>query len=125
MSAAALWGVALTAGGPAWYEYGRLFDESKLVHVTSVDFCLLTAFAPFWMYNDAQLRGWEPRCAANSDAELRVMINICSPRSQAFVLLLRQGQVGSGARPSSRCGPRCGLLTVIPCAVSTARRLGD
>ena len=56
-----LWGLALTAGGPAWAEYGHLFDESKLVHVTTLDFMLLTAFTPFWMYNDAQLRDWEPR----------------------------------------------------------------
>lgn len=56
-----LWGLALTAGAPAWEEYGHLFDESKLVHVTTLDFMLLTAFAPFWMWNDAQLRNWEPR----------------------------------------------------------------
>lgn len=57
-----LWGLALTAGAPAWAEYGHLFDESKLVHITTLDFMLLTAFAPFWMWNDAQLRNWEPRC---------------------------------------------------------------
>ena len=68
ISAVALWGVALTAGGSSWIEYGHLFDESKLVHVTTVDFWLLTAFAPFWMYNDAQLRGWKPRWAASSRA---------------------------------------------------------
>ena len=63
ISSLGLWTLALTAGGPAWAEYSHLFDESKLVHVTSVDFCLLSAFAPFWMYNDAQLRNWEPRRA--------------------------------------------------------------
>ena len=52
---------AATAGGPAWTEYFRLFQESRFVHVTSLDFCLLTSFAPFWMYNDAELRKWEPR----------------------------------------------------------------
>lgn len=31
------------------------------VHVTTVDFCCLTAFAPFWMRNDAELRRWEHR----------------------------------------------------------------
>ena len=58
-----LWVLALTAGGAAWIDYSHLFDESKLVHVTTVDFFLLSAFAPFWMYNDAQLRDWKPRCA--------------------------------------------------------------
>lgn len=56
-----LWGLALTAGGPAWSEYSHLIDESKLVHVTTLDFMLLSAFAPFWMWNDAQLRNWGPR----------------------------------------------------------------
>ena len=62
-----LWALALTAGGAAWVDYSHLFDESKLVHVTTVDFFLLSAFAPFWMYNDAQLRDWKPRCAVVSD----------------------------------------------------------
>lgn len=41
-----------------------MFDESRLVHATSIDFLLFTTFAPFWMYNDAQKRGWEPRDVA-------------------------------------------------------------
>jgi len=64
--AVGLWALALTAGGAAWVDYSHLFDESKLVHVTTVDFFLLSAFAPFWMYNDAQLRDWKPRCAVVS-----------------------------------------------------------
>ena len=63
VSSVGLWALALTAGGSAWVDYSHLFDESKLVHVTTVDFFLLSAFAPFWMYNDAQLRDWKPRCA--------------------------------------------------------------
>ncbi|KAK9823772.1 hypothetical protein WJX72_005409 [[Myrmecia] bisecta] len=56
-----IFGQAATAGGAAWAEYGRLFDESRFVHVTSVDFLTLSCFAPFWMYNDASARQWEPR----------------------------------------------------------------
>lgn len=29
--------------------------------MTSIDFLTLTALAPFWMWNDAALRKWEPR----------------------------------------------------------------
>lgn len=29
--------------------------------VTTLDFLTLTALAPFWMSNDAKLRGWEER----------------------------------------------------------------
>jgi hypothetical protein len=52
---------AATAGGAAWVEYGKLLEESRFVHVTTLDFLTLTCLAPFWMYNDAQLRQWGPR----------------------------------------------------------------
>jgi hypothetical protein len=52
---------AAAAGGPAWAAYFALFQESRLVHVTTLDFLTLSALAPFWMDNDAQLRGWEGR----------------------------------------------------------------
>lgn len=52
---------AATAGGDAWVEYIRLARESRLVHVTTLDFLTLTALAPFWMDNDATLRKWEGR----------------------------------------------------------------
>lgn len=53
---------AATAGSASWEEFGRLLEESRLVHVTTLDFALLTAFAPFWMTNDAEARGWQERC---------------------------------------------------------------
>eukprot|EP00983_Pelagomonas_calceolata_P067120 1149358-Pelagomonas_calceolata.AAC.3 len=53
--------VHVLAGAASWVEYGRLLDESRLVHVTTLDFLCLTAFAPFWMLNDAEARGWEQR----------------------------------------------------------------
>jgi hypothetical protein len=61
LAAAGLWASALAASGPAWADFVRLFDESRLVHVTTVDFCTLTALAPFWMANDAAGRRWEGR----------------------------------------------------------------
>lgn len=48
--------IAATAGESAWTEYLRLFDESRFVHVTSLDFCALSAFLPFWVSNDAAAR---------------------------------------------------------------------
>ncbi|KNA25060.1 hypothetical protein SOVF_010090 isoform B [Spinacia oleracea] len=39
-----------------WKEFFQYFRESKLVHVTSLDFSLLSAFAPFWVYNDMTAR---------------------------------------------------------------------
>ena len=41
--------------------YLSLFDESRLVHISTIDCCILTALAPFWMSNDAELRGWKDR----------------------------------------------------------------
>lgn len=52
---------AVTASPEAWLGYLQFFDESRLIHATSIDFATLTALAPFWMYNDAAARNWEPR----------------------------------------------------------------
>ena len=43
-------------GGDEWYGYFKLFDESRFVHVTTIDFLLLSAFMPFWISNDAEFR---------------------------------------------------------------------
>ncbi|MEW5308412.1 MAG: hypothetical protein WDW38_000376 [Sanguina aurantia] len=61
LASSLLVGQAATAGGAAWSEYLQLFDESRFIHVTSIDFAMLTALLPFWMGNDAQLRNWGPR----------------------------------------------------------------
>ena len=50
--------LAVTAGPVAWAEFGRLFDESRLVHVTSLDFLALSSFVPFWVSLDAGSRRW-------------------------------------------------------------------
>lgn len=51
--------LAATAGSAAWSEYGRLFDESRLVHVTTLDFLALSSFIPFWVSLDASSRRWQ------------------------------------------------------------------
>ena len=50
------------AGGQAWLGYFSMFDESRFVHVTSLDFLALTLLAPFWVLNDASTRSWSDRC---------------------------------------------------------------
>ncbi|KAK9840204.1 hypothetical protein WJX74_005416 [Apatococcus lobatus] len=42
-------------------DYLRLFDESRVVHVSSLDALALVAFSPYWMYNDAERRQWSSR----------------------------------------------------------------
>lgn len=51
--------LAATAGPAAWAEFARLFDESRLVHVTSLDFLALSSFIPFWVSLDAGARRWK------------------------------------------------------------------
>ena len=113
ISSVGLWALALTAGGQAWVDYSHLFDESKLVHVTTVDFFLLSAFAPFWMYNDAQLRDWKPRCAmvlgrSGSKAhDLVVQLSL-----HEVSALCSQGQAGAAAVILLRGRPRYTQLLV-------------
>ena len=45
------------ASGQQWYQFGRLLNESRLVHVTALDLFTLTFSLPFWMYTDADARG--------------------------------------------------------------------
>ncbi|KAG9448580.1 hypothetical protein H6P81_008545 [Aristolochia fimbriata] len=48
------------AGGDMWKEFFQYFRESKLIHITSLDFSLLSAFSTFWVYNDMTARkGYE------------------------------------------------------------------
>ncbi|XP_057792911.1 LOW QUALITY PROTEIN: uncharacterized protein LOC131009530 [Salvia miltiorrhiza] len=54
-------GVAITAyafssGGDVWREFYQYFQGSKFIHVMSIDFALLSTFAPFWVYNDVTAR---------------------------------------------------------------------
>eukprot|EP00873_Tetraselmis_striata_P034957 jgi/Tetstr1/455221/TSEL_042069.t1 len=48
-----------SAGPGLWYQFGRLWEESRLVHVATLDFLVLTFATPFWMYNDATARGFK------------------------------------------------------------------
>lgn len=52
---------AVTAGADEWINYVQLFDQSRLVHATSLDFMLCTLLMFFWMGNDAQGRKWDKR----------------------------------------------------------------
>ncbi|KAK9825828.1 hypothetical protein WJX81_000622 [Elliptochloris bilobata] len=54
-------GQAAVAPSSEWAQYFQLFDESRFVHVTTLDCSALTLFCPFWMWNDAQRRGWGAR----------------------------------------------------------------
>ncbi|KAK9056824.1 hypothetical protein SSX86_024188 [Deinandra increscens subsp. villosa] len=46
------------ATGDNWKEYFQYFGGSRLIHATSIDFALLSSFAPFWVYNDMTNRKW-------------------------------------------------------------------
>ncbi|GAX83453.1 hypothetical protein CEUSTIGMA_g10878.t1 [Chlamydomonas eustigma] len=52
---------AFTADGSAWEGYLQLFDESRLVHISTIDCTILMSLTPFWMANDAELRNWKDR----------------------------------------------------------------
>ncbi|KAI4341797.1 hypothetical protein MLD38_026478 [Melastoma candidum] len=49
---------AASAGVADWMEFYQYFRESKFIHATSIDFTLLSVFAPFWVYNDITARKW-------------------------------------------------------------------
>ncbi|GKE12915.1 hypothetical protein Tco_1416466 [Tanacetum coccineum] len=54
-------GLIVNAGlatGDNWKEYIQYFGGSRLIHATSLDFALLSTFAPFWVYNDMTVRKW-------------------------------------------------------------------
>ncbi|XVF31923.1 hypothetical protein REPUB_Repub17cG0037000 [Reevesia pubescens] len=49
------------ANADVWGEFYQYFRESKFIHITSLDFTLLSAFAPFWVYNDMTARKWHDK----------------------------------------------------------------
>ncbi|CAA0836998.1 Unknown protein [Striga hermonthica] len=42
-----------------WKEFYQYFKGSKFIHIMSIDFCLFSTFAPFWVYNDMTARKWD------------------------------------------------------------------
>eukprot|EP00850_Spirogloea_muscicola_P023498 SM000362S13785 [mRNA] locus=s362:21779:22973:+ [translate_table: standard] len=52
---------AALAGAESWAEYAQYFRESRFIHVMSLDFVILCAFAPFWLYQDMNIRRWSGR----------------------------------------------------------------
>ncbi|XP_024968712.1 uncharacterized protein LOC112508167 [Cynara cardunculus var. scolymus] len=49
------------ATGDDWKEYLQYFGGSRLIHATTIDFALLSSFAPFWVYNDMTARKWNDK----------------------------------------------------------------
>ncbi|CAH9116226.1 unnamed protein product [Cuscuta europaea] len=47
-----------TCNGDVWKEFYQYFRQSRFIHVMSIDFMLLSAFAPFWVFNDMTTRKW-------------------------------------------------------------------
>ncbi|CAI0383405.1 unnamed protein product [Linum tenue] len=56
-----------------WGEFFQYFRESKFIHITSLDFSLLSLFAPFWVYNDMTAR----KCFIFGPTA--IIIRTCSP----------------------------------------------
>jgi len=71
-----------TAGGQQWYEFGRLFLESRLVHTAAVDVFTLTFALPFWIYTDADARGFKQQ-------QLLPLLIVLPALGPALYLLLR------------------------------------
>ena len=49
---------AFAAGAGGWVSFFALFAKSKFTHVVTLDFLVLTLLAPFWVFNDAEMRKW-------------------------------------------------------------------
>ncbi|XP_073122962.1 uncharacterized protein [Henckelia pumila] len=52
---------AILSGGDVWKEFYQYFGGSKFINITTIDFSLLSAFAPFWVYNDMTARKWDDK----------------------------------------------------------------
>ncbi|KAK9152373.1 hypothetical protein Syun_010682 [Stephania yunnanensis] len=52
---------AALANGDVWKEFYQYSRESKFIHITCLDFALLSTFAPFWVYNDMTARKWSDK----------------------------------------------------------------
>eukprot|EP00898_Chlorokybus_atmophyticus_P004773 jgi/Chlat1/5297/Chrsp35S08979 len=50
---------AATAGPKDWSEFGHFFDESRFIHVMTLDFFTLCCLAPFWVFHDADRRQYK------------------------------------------------------------------
>lgn len=72
-----------SASGAAWLDYIKLFDESRLVHISTIDLCVLATLCPYWMSNDAELRGWKDR------EKLLPILSVLPVVGPATYLLLR------------------------------------
>ncbi|MCO5564686.1 hypothetical protein L7F22_018353 [Adiantum nelumboides] len=51
-------GTAATAGVESWVEFLKYFNSSRFIHIMSLDFMALSSLAPFWVFNDMEVRKW-------------------------------------------------------------------
>ncbi|KAK8654052.1 hypothetical protein V6N13_128032 [Hibiscus sabdariffa] len=56
------------ASADIWREFYQYFRESKFIHIMTLDFTLLSAFAPFWIYNDMTARKWYNKAGHNTSS---------------------------------------------------------
>eukprot|EP00250_Pteridium_aquilinum_P021145 c2503_g1_i1 orf=23-1045(+) len=69
VAGACLLGVAATAGSESWAEFMKYFNSSRFLHIMSLDFLALSSLAPFWVFNDMEVRkgssigSWAPALA--------------------------------------------------------------
>ncbi|KAL3502578.1 hypothetical protein ACH5RR_037027 [Cinchona calisaya] len=49
------------SSGAVWKEFYQYFKASRFIHVTCMDFALMSTFAPFWVYNDMTARKWDKK----------------------------------------------------------------
>merc|ERR1711937_250025 len=74
---------AFAAGAGGWVSFFALFAKSKFTHVVTLDFLVLTLLAPFWVFNDAEMRKW------NRGDTLLSILSFLPLYGPAIYLLLR------------------------------------
>lgn len=58
IAGAGLLGVAAFSGDESWAEFLKYFNSSRFIHIMSLDFLALSLLAPFWVFNDMEVRKW-------------------------------------------------------------------
>ena len=112
-AAVGLLGVALyqfylmgTATGPDWLSYVRLFDESRLVHVTTIDFTLCTLLSGYWVSVDAKVTRGRPHHGVTSLPVARAPCPLRAWTAQPCDLLTSPRLTPAHRRAVSSTSPR-------------------
>ncbi|GBG68819.1 hypothetical protein CBR_g3513 [Chara braunii] len=58
VAALGITGLGVREGGKWVVDYWHIFQESRFVHVSSIDFVMLYVMTPFWALNDMTMRNW-------------------------------------------------------------------